>query len=85
MTKLAICPLCEATCGLTVKTSGREVQDIRGNLQDVFSRGYICPKGYALKALDEDPDRLRAPRIREGESWSEGSNPVAGIWRHRSR
>lgn len=59
-----VCPLCEATCGLVIRTRGREVVDIRGNEADVFSRGFICPKGYALKALDEDPDRLRTPLIR---------------------
>ena len=44
---------------------------IRGNKDDVFSHGYICPKAYALKELDADPDRLRAPMIREGETWRE--------------
>ena len=38
------CPLCEATCGLEVTTCGREVVSIRGDQEDVFSRGYLCPK-----------------------------------------
>ncbi len=58
------CPLCEATCGLTVTTHGRAIEDIRGDRDDVFSAGYICPKAYALKELDADPDRLRQPLIR---------------------
>ncbi len=58
------CPLCEATCGLTVTTTGRAVDDIRGDRDDVFSAGYICPKAYALKELDGDPDRLRTPLVR---------------------
>ena len=33
---------------------------------DIFSHGYICPKGYALKDLHEDPDRLRTPLVRRG-------------------
>ena len=37
---------------------------IRGDRDDVFSRGFICPKAYALKELDADPDRLRTPLIR---------------------
>jgi len=69
----AICPLCEATCGLSVSVEQGRVQGIRGNPDDVFSRGYLCPKGYALKALEEDPDRLRAPQIRTGEEWREAS------------
>ncbi|HEX2040964.1 MAG TPA: molybdopterin oxidoreductase family protein [Acidimicrobiales bacterium] len=71
------CPLCEATCGLEVAveddgTIGR----IRGDLDDVFSHGFICPKGSTLKQLHEDPDRLRTPLVRrDGElvpaTWDE--------------
>jgi len=63
-TSYRVCPLCEATCGLEIKTRGREVVGIRGDEADPFSRGFICPKGYALKALDTDPDRLREPLVR---------------------
>jgi len=71
-----ICPLCEACCGLEVRTHGDRITGIRGAEDDVFSRGYICPKGYALKDLHEDPDRLRTPLVRRnGElqpaSWDE--------------
>ena len=71
-----ICPLCEACCGLEVRTRGDQIVGIRGAQNDVFSAGYICPKGYALKDLHEDPDRLRTPLIRRnGElvpaSWDE--------------
>ena len=58
------CPFCEATCGLEVETSGREVVSVRGDARDVFSHGYICPKATGLKHLDEDPDRLRIPLVR---------------------
>ena len=63
-TSYRVCPLCEATCGLEIRTRGREVVGIRGDAEDPFSRGFICPKGYALKALDADPDRLRSPLVR---------------------
>ena len=56
------CPLCEATCGLEVTVTDGEVFRIRGDRDDVFSRGFICPKGSTLKQLHEDPDRLRAAR-----------------------
>src|SRR5262245_10642477 len=59
-----VCALCEATCGLEIRTRGREVVGIRGDADDPFSRGFICPKGYALKELDADPDRLRTPLVR---------------------
>jgi anaerobic selenocysteine-containing dehydrogenase len=80
MSELAFrtCPLCEATCGLEieVKDDG-SVGRIRGDRDDVFSRGFICPKGSTLKQLHEDPDRLRTPRVRgeDGElhpvTWDE--------------
>jgi anaerobic selenocysteine-containing dehydrogenase len=65
-TSYRICPLCEACCGLEVRTQGGRVVGIRGADADVFSAGYICPKGYALKDLHEDPDRLRSPLVRRG-------------------
>jgi anaerobic selenocysteine-containing dehydrogenase len=64
-----ICPLCEATCGLEISAEGRAVTSIRGAAEDVFSHGYICPKGYGLKELDADPDRLRTPMIRRDDGW----------------
>src|SRR2546429_8624201 len=65
-TSYRVCSLCEATCGLEIRTRGREVVSIRGDEADVFSEGFICPKGYALKELDADPDRLRVPLVRRG-------------------
>ena len=59
-----ICPLCEACCGLEIKVRGTRVISIRGHDADVFSTGYICPKGVALKDLHDDPDRLRTPLIK---------------------
>ncbi|MEO7337820.1 MAG: molybdopterin-dependent oxidoreductase, partial [Caldimonas sp.] len=59
-----ICPLCEACCGLEVRTEGARVVSIRGAADDAFSQGYICPKGVSLKDLHEDPDRLRQPLIK---------------------
>jgi anaerobic selenocysteine-containing dehydrogenase len=63
-THIHTCPLCEATCGLRIETDGDEVLSIRGDDEDVFSRGFLCPKAHGLKALHEDPDRLRRPLVR---------------------
>jgi len=60
------CPLCEATCGLDVMLDGGTVKSVRGDAEDVFSHGFICPKGASLGALHHDPDRLRAPLVRRG-------------------
>ena len=52
--------------GNHARTRGREHSD-------PLSHGYLCPKATGLKALDEDPDRIRTPMIREGETWREVS------------
>ncbi|MFC3109534.1 molybdopterin-dependent oxidoreductase [Undibacterium arcticum] len=68
-----ICPLCEACCGLELKISNNEVISIRGHEADVFSHGYICPKGASLKDLHNDPDRLRKPLIKRNGKFVEAS------------
>jgi len=65
-TVVRTCPLCEATCGLQIEIRDGAVKRIRGDQDDVFSKGFICPKGSTLKQLHEDPDRLRKPVVRRG-------------------
>jgi anaerobic selenocysteine-containing dehydrogenase len=74
------CPLCEAGCGLEIalhRTNGSErVGRIRGDRDDVFSHGFICPKGSTLRQLHEDPDWLRQPLVKrdgrfEPAGWDE--------------
>jgi len=67
------CPLCEAMCGLRVHVEAGRVTKIRANPDDVWSRGYLCPKGTMLGQLHHDPDRLRRPLIREGDEFREVS------------
>ncbi len=67
------CPLCEATCGVAIEVDGDRVVSVRGDEADPFSKGYICPKGTALADLHHDPDRLRVPMRRDGETWHEMS------------
>ena len=58
---------------ITLTIDGNQVTDIRGDSEDVFSRGYICPKGTTLGELHHDPDRLRAPLVRRGDEFVEVS------------
>ncbi|WP_374021419.1 molybdopterin-dependent oxidoreductase [Mycobacterium sp. HNNTM2301] len=67
------CPLCEAMCGLEIHVDGGRVTSIRGNRDDVWSRGHICPKGVSLAALHDDPDRIRQPMIKVDGQWHEVS------------
>src|ERR671936_348260 len=76
-TAIRTCPLCEATCGLELTVTARRVERIRGDAEDVLSRGFVCPKGASLQELHEDPDRLRTPLVRGADdvlrpaSWEE--------------
>ncbi len=80
---LRTCPLCEATCGLELTLDEEEVVSVRGDSEDVFSHGFICPKGFALKELHADPDRVRTPLIRQPDgsfataSWDEAFALIA--------
>ncbi|WP_369238957.1 molybdopterin oxidoreductase family protein [Streptomyces sp. R21] len=81
-TALRVCPLCEATCGLTLTIEGTRVTGARGDRDDVFSQGFICPKGASFGAADGDPDRLSTPLVRrDGElreaTWEEAFDAVA--------
>ncbi|MGW2818786.1 molybdopterin oxidoreductase family protein [Streptomyces sp. NPDC001415] len=81
-TALRICPLCEATCGLSLTIDGTRVTGARGDADDVFSQGFICPKGASFGEIDADPDRLTGPLVRrngvlEEASWGEAFDLIA--------
>ncbi|MGB0971427.1 MAG: molybdopterin-dependent oxidoreductase, partial [Mycobacterium sp.] len=81
-TALRICPLCEATCGLALTIDDGRVVGARGDREDVFSAGFICPKGASFAELDNDPDRLTAPLVRRDgtlieATWDEAFSAVA--------
>jgi anaerobic selenocysteine-containing dehydrogenase len=67
------CPLCEAMCGLEIQVDDGRVSSIRGNRDDSWSHGHLCPKGASLGGLHEDPDRIRHPMIKVNGQWQEVS------------
>jgi anaerobic selenocysteine-containing dehydrogenase len=71
--RIATCPLCEAACGILVDVEGDRIRSVRGDPDDPFSGGYICPKAAALADIHNDRDRLRTPLIRDGGRWREVS------------
>jgi anaerobic selenocysteine-containing dehydrogenase len=73
-THFRTCPLCEATCGLELTVREGTVVRIRGDRDNAFSKGFICPKGSVLHKLHADPDRLRAPIVRRG------NDPETATW-----
>lgn len=60
-------------CGLEIQVDDGHVTGIRGNRDDVWSRGHLCPKGTSLAALHDDPDRIREPMIKVDGRWQEVS------------
>ena len=73
VTKLGVCNLCEAICGLRITVEAGAVTAVRGNPDDPLSRGHICPKGVSIADVHADPDRLRRPvrRDRSTGEWAE--------------
>ncbi len=84
-TLLRTCPLCEAVCGLEITLDAEDrVLSVRGDKKDPFSKGFLCPKGASLGRLDDDPDRLTGPVIRDRAtgrhrraSWDEALDLIA--------
>src|SRR5262249_45753031 len=66
-----VCPFCEATCGLAITVEGARIRTVRGDPDDPFSRGFLCPKAHGLKELHHDPDRLTKPVRGTTDGWQE--------------
>src|SRR5215213_7017456 len=63
------CNLCEAICGIEITVESEGHLDIRGDKDDPFSQGYICPKAVALQDIHFDKDRLKYPVRRTANGW----------------
>ncbi|RFA36936.1 molybdopterin dinucleotide-binding protein [Alkalilimnicola ehrlichii] len=68
-THFRACTLCEAMCGVIIETQGEQILSVSGDPDDPHSQGHICPKGYALQDLHNDPDRLRTPLEKVNGEW----------------
>jgi anaerobic selenocysteine-containing dehydrogenase len=75
--------------------AGEEVVSIRGDKDDPFSRGHICPKAVALQDIHSDPDRLRHPvgkaadggweRIGWDEAFDRVAEGIRGVQKRHGR
>ena len=55
--------------GIEITVRADASLDIRGDKDDPFSRGYICPKAVALQDIHYDKDRLKHPVRRTQNGW----------------
>lgn len=65
------CNICEAMCGLAIEHRDGEVLSIRGDKDDPFSKGHICPKAVALQDYYVDEDRLKTPLRKRSGGWED--------------
>ncbi|GAB3103448.1 molybdopterin-dependent oxidoreductase [Aestuariicella hydrocarbonica] len=65
------CTLCEAMCGVQIQYQGDKIIAVAGDEKDQHSWGHICPKGYSLQDLHNDPDRLKKPLRKVDGQWLE--------------
>ena len=93
ITRPRLCPFCESSCGLLVSfdTSSGVIKRIEGDPAHPSSRGFICAKSQGLRALQDDPDRVTQPLLRQGDDfveigWDEALDRAAtGLNRIRDR
>ena len=52
-------------CGVRIEVADGRITSIKGDAEDPFSRGHICPKAVALRDLHEAPARRREGLCRE--------------------
>lgn len=65
------CNLCEAICGIVIEHQGEHIISIKGDKDDPFSKGHICPKAVALQDIYNHPDRLKHPMQKTKSGWTE--------------
>jgi anaerobic selenocysteine-containing dehydrogenase len=73
-----MCPMnCHPTyCGMVVEIEDDRVVAVHGDRENPDSRGFLCLRGRATGEIVDNPQRLLAPRLRDGRE--------AGAWRDAS-
>jgi menaquinone reductase, molybdopterin-binding-like subunit len=84
--KASTCAMCDAGCGILVRTRDHKANKLEGNPQHPVNRGALCAKGQAGLQILYNPDRIKAPLKRVGErgsgqfaeiGWEEAINTLA--------
>src|SRR5438105_814392 len=63
------CQECAAGCGILVKAREGRAIKIEGNPLHPLSQGGLCVRGQAALQGLYDPDRVRSPMVRAGNTW----------------
>jgi anaerobic selenocysteine-containing dehydrogenase len=68
--KASTCAMCDAGCGIVVRTREHKANKIEGNPLHPVNRGALCARGQAGLQTLYNPDRIRGPLKRAGERGS---------------
>ncbi len=60
----SICPFCAVGCGQRVFVKDEQIVQIEGDPDSPISRGHLCPKGAATKAMVQSPSRITTVKYR---------------------
>src|SRR5438132_9810597 len=63
------CRECSAACGVLAETRDGRVIKLEGNPDHPLNRGALCARGQAAVQGLYNPDRIRAPMVKEGGAW----------------
>jgi anaerobic selenocysteine-containing dehydrogenase len=80
--RVTYCRICEPLCGLIATVEDGELVKLRPDPEHPLSRGFACPKGIAMTAVQNDPDRVTHPLRRRGDgsfervSWDEAIDDI---------
>ena len=63
------CQECPAGCGIHVKVREGRAIKVEGNKEHPLNQGGLCARGQASLQALYDPDRVRAPMLKENGNW----------------
>ena len=66
----SVCQLCPGNCGVSVRVLDGRAVKIEGNPLHPINQGALCPEGVAGLQVLYNPDRIRGPLRRVGDSWA---------------
>lgn len=87
-TKSTACILCHINCGITVDIEERQITKVKGDLDNLKSKGYLCQKAGRLNYYQNHKDRLTNPLRKKSDGkfekidWNTAISEVAEKLKH---